>query len=43
MSAHRFYIESCGIEHDALDVAERAVDAWAAFLSERGLVSSPAQ
>jgi len=37
-SAHRFYVVSAGVEYDALDVAEEAVDEWTNFLSGRGLV-----
>ena len=41
-AAHRFYIESGGVEHDVLDVAERAVAAWGSFLSKKGLSPAPA-
>ena len=37
-TAHRFYIQSNGVEHDVLDVAEAAVAAWDAFLSQKGLL-----
>ncbi len=37
-SAHRFYIQSDGVEYDAIDVAEGAVDAWRTFLSGHGLI-----
>jgi hypothetical protein len=38
-SAHRFYIESNGVERDVLDVAERAVAAWRAFLIGHGFIA----
>ncbi|MET7730301.1 hypothetical protein ABZT02_02900 [Streptomyces sp. NPDC005402] len=37
-SAHRFCIASGGTEHDALQIAENAVDQWSGFLSTRGLI-----
>jgi hypothetical protein len=37
-TAHRFYIQSNGVEHDVLDVAEAAVASWDAFLSKKGLL-----
>jgi hypothetical protein len=36
-SAHRFYIESNGTEYDVLKTAEKAVEEWRRFLSERHL------
>lgn len=38
-SAHRFYVQSAGKEHDVLDLAEAAVRDWSAFLRSRGLTS----
>jgi hypothetical protein len=37
-SAHRFYVQSAGTEHDVLQLAEAAVAEWAKFLAGRGLV-----
>ena len=37
-SAHRFYIESRGVELDVLDVAEVAVATWAHHLATKGLL-----
>jgi hypothetical protein len=37
-AAHRFYVASVGAEHDALDLAERAVSEWEKFLTGQGLV-----
>jgi hypothetical protein len=36
--AHRFYVESGGIEYDALQIAEDAVAEWAKLLSARALI-----
>jgi hypothetical protein len=36
-AAHKFYVESGGIERDVLDIATAAVDAWQTFLVQRGL------
>ena len=35
-SAHRFYVQSAGTEHDVLHLAEGAVAEWTRFLSGRG-------
>lgn len=35
---HHFYIESNGVEHDVLDVAEAAVTQWEGFLTGKGLL-----
>jgi hypothetical protein len=37
-SAHRFYVQSAGTEHDVLQLAEAAVNEWISFLSGRGLL-----
>jgi hypothetical protein len=37
-SAHRFYVQSAGTEHDVLQLAEAAVAEWTRFLSGKGLV-----
>lgn len=36
-SAHRFYVESAGIEYDVLDLVEAAVAEWTKSLSDHGL------
>jgi hypothetical protein len=36
-SAHRFYVQSAGAEHDVLHLAEAAVAEWTRFLSGQGL------
>jgi hypothetical protein len=36
--AHRFYVQSAGLEHDVLQIAETAVGEWARFLTSRGLL-----
>jgi len=37
-SAHRFYIASRGADHDVLEIAEQAVEAWTIFLSRRNFI-----
>jgi len=37
-AAHKFYVASGSTELDVLDLAERAVSEWAAFLHSRGLM-----
>jgi hypothetical protein len=38
-SAHRFYVESAGVEYDVLHLAEDATAEWHKFLSGQGLIS----
>lgn len=37
-SAHRFYVQSAGTEHDVIDIAEGAVSDWTKFLTDEGLL-----
>jgi hypothetical protein len=37
-STHRFYVQSGGTEHDALDIAEAAVNDWTKFLTDNRLI-----
>jgi hypothetical protein len=37
-SAHRFYVESAGVEYDVLQLAEGATAEWHLFLSSQGLI-----
>jgi hypothetical protein len=37
-SAHRFYVQSAGVEYDVLQIAVDAVDEWRKYLAARGLI-----